>query len=178
MPSDNELRRLPLAKRAFSDRRTLVLTLATMLAALVIFAAAKLWFPLLDKAFEWFWGIFAALLGLAEVTTLVHNFRRRRRWHPPVPKPLAALTHNERIAAQLISEIVLDFPHEVAEGRAKGDLKDRLRPHIDLACAQFFLLVGETQETLAAFQSQLARIVGGGESRLTEGYMPPKGAPA
>ena len=121
-----------------------MLTLATMLTALVVLAAAKLWFPAIDKAFEWFFGIFAALLVLAEVTAIAYNFRRRRRWHPPVPKPLAALTHNERIAAQLISEIVLEFPQEVAEGRAKGDLKDRLRPHIDLACAQFFLLVGET----------------------------------
>ena len=155
-----------IARRVASDRRSKILALATLGAALLIFAAAKLWFPLLDTAFEWLFGALAVFLILAEGAMIVHNVRRRRRWHPPVPKPAVALTPVERIAAQVISEIVFEYPLEVALGRAKGDMNSRMKRHIDSAWAQFSFIVGETPESLHAFRSQLGRILAGGESRL------------
>jgi hypothetical protein len=173
MTTSNGQRALPLRKRLAADRRAVVATVAIIVGAIVLFAALDRWLPSGLKLVEWIFGTIAAIVAVAETVLLVRNFRRRRRWHPPIPTAAGELTKDEQLAAQILSEIVFEVPADVAEGRAKGDLVQRIGPHIHAASDQFFFIAGESGETEEAFRSQLARVLAGGDRRLTDSWRRP-----
>jgi type IV secretory pathway TrbD component len=173
MTTSNGLRALPLRKRLGADRRAVVATVVIIAGAIVLFAALDRWLPAGMKVVEWIFGTIAAIVAVGEIILLVRNFRRRRRWHPPIPSATTELTRDERLAAQILSEIVFEVPADVAEGRAKGDIVQRIGPHIHAASEQFFFIAGENPETEEAFRSQLARVIAGGDRRLTDGWTRP-----
>jgi hypothetical protein len=166
-------RSLPLLERATSDWRVIVLTILTAVGALTFFAVTHHRFPRVYKGVGWFFDAFGLLMAVGGIASLVHDIRNRRRPHPYIPPPLQVLSMLERSAAQTLTPVVLDYPTLVEVARAQGSMTAALKAHIDQSATMFFLVAGETPDTIQVFRSQLLRIVAAGDPRLLAGWRPP-----